>query len=426
MPADSVSTITLLSNQWLLSSGASWNNTASWSAGIPNGKAAVANFLASPSGITSPATITLDGNQTAGQISFNNTNAYTIAPGTGGTLTIDDTGDASGVNPLISVVAGNHVISAPVALANGITITTATSSGLTISGNITGNGGVTVAGTGMVTLGGADTFGSTTVNSGATLLVTGSLAAASTLTDNGKTTFAASKNTGILTRAFAGITIGNGAQVTIAAAAVHTNRTLLITASPSLTGSAMLDLTNNDMDIPNGNLATITAEIKTGFDGGNWKGAGITSSAAAADHLTALGVILNGTTYGYAGSLGLFDGSNPAASDVLVKYTYFGDANLDGTVDGSDYTLIDHGFTAHLTGWYNGDFNYDSVVDGSDYTLIDNAFNTQAGSLTTTAQIAASFASTTAAVPEPASGWTVAASAVLLAVRCRRSSCKAC
>ena len=72
---------------------------------------------------------------------------------------------------------------------------------------------------------------------------------------------------------------------------------------------------------------------------------------------------------------GVFDGINTTTNDVLVKYTYFGDANLDGTVSGADYQQIDAGFGLHLTGWQNGDFNYDGVVDGSDYSLIDNTFN---------------------------------------------------
>ena len=62
---------------------------------------------------------------------------------------------------------------------------------------------------------------------------------------------------------------------------------------------------------------------------------------------------------------------------MLVRYTYYGDANLDGKVDGGDYSRIDNGYLQQLTGWYNGDFNYDNAIDGSDYTLIDNAFNTQ-------------------------------------------------
>jgi hypothetical protein len=66
-----------------------------------------------------------------------------------------------------------------------------------------------------------------------------------------------------------------------------------------------------------------------------------------------------------------------STSDVEVRHTYYGDANLDGRLDGSDYSKIDNGYIRHLSGWSNGDFNYDGVVDGSDYTLIDNAFNRQ-------------------------------------------------
>jgi hypothetical protein len=62
-------------------------------------------------------------------------------------------------------------------------------------------------------------------------------------------------------------------------------------------------------------------------------------------------------------------------ADSLVKYTYYGDADLSGAIDGADYHQIDVGFGMHLTGWYNGDFNYDGIVDGADYALIDNTFN---------------------------------------------------
>ena len=55
-------------------------------------------------------------------------------------------------------------------------------------------------------------------------------------------------------------------------------------------------------------------------------------------------------------------GSSTSDGDILVMYTYYGDANLSGNIDGSDYSLIDNGFINHLTGWYNGDFNYDGVV----------------------------------------------------------------
>jgi hypothetical protein len=109
--------------------------------------------------------------------------------------------------------------------------------------------------------------------------------------------------------------------------------------------------------------------------------------------------------------LSSFDGAPTTDGDVLVKYTYYGDANLDGQVDGSDYSRIDNGVLNHLTGWFNGDFNYDGVINGSDYTLIDNAFNTQGAALASelsspnaaaTAQIAGA-AGGLVAVPEPTS-----------------------
>jgi hypothetical protein len=74
-----------------------------------------------------------------------------------------------------------------------------------------------------------------------------------------------------------------------------------------------------------------------------------------------------------------FDGVPVADGDILVKYTYYGDATLTGSVTSADYLQIDNGYNSGgaLKGWYNGDFNYDGVINGDDYTLIDNAYNSQ-------------------------------------------------
>jgi hypothetical protein len=222
------------------------------------------------------------------------------------------------------------------------------------------------------------------------------------------------------------LTVGSGGQAVIDS--TGTKKLLQLTAI-NTSGTGFLDLGNNYIVVHGGNLGTLIGEISTGLNlanGGYWNGAGILSSsaAAAAGHLGAIGIIQNnnaGTTiYGASAALGLFDGYNPSLTDVLIKYTYFGDANLDGMVDGSDYTLIDNGFTSKLTGWYNGDFDYSSSVNGSDYTLVDNAFNTQGAKIA--AQIAddskpavsGALAATTAAaiaVSSPAwNNWTAAAS----------------
>jgi hypothetical protein len=133
-------------------------------------------------------------------------------------------------------------------------------------------------------------------------------------------------------------------------------------------------------------------------------------------------VLPNGST----GTLySTFDGATTSKGDVLVKFTYYGDTNLSGAIDGSDYTAIDNGYLNHLTGWANGDFNYDGVVDGSDYTLIDNAFNSQGASLaaevaTPTAQIAG--APGGSAVPEPSTLGLLGIGAVGLLGRRRRKA----
>src|SRR5206468_10942099 len=52
-------------SQWALSAGGSWNTAGNWTNGVPNGATARANFLSGP-GLTTPATITLDGGKTVG------------------------------------------------------------------------------------------------------------------------------------------------------------------------------------------------------------------------------------------------------------------------------------------------------------------------------------------------------------------------
>jgi hypothetical protein len=75
-----------------------------------------------------------------------------------------------------------------------------------------------------------------------------------------------------------------------------------------------------------------------------------------------------------------FGGQTVALESVLARYTFYGDVNLDGVVDGLDYIYVDAAFTYYLatgeymSGWLNGDFNYDGVVDQVDYIYIDGAF----------------------------------------------------
>jgi hypothetical protein len=158
---------------------------------------------------------------------------------------------------------------------------------------------------------------------------------------------------------------------------------VLVTSGLTIAAGGTLDLTNNSAIIHGGDIVAITTLTQSGFNiaGGYWNGTGITSSTAAADttFLTTLGVVSNNLSG--SALYTSFDNQNVNLNDVLIKYTYWGDANLSGTVDGSDYSRIDNGHLTSSTGWVNGDFNYDGVINGSDYTLIDNAFNTQRAAL---------------------------------------------
>src|SRR5207253_2399094 len=98
-------------------------------------------------------------------------------------------------------------------------------------------------------------------------------------------------------------------------------------------------LADNDMIIDyfgTSPLATVQNQIKSGYAAGSWNGNGITSSAAAtaasSAHKTALG-------YAEASALGLttFSGQSVDSTSVLIRYTYSGDANLDGVVDTLDF-----------------------------------------------------------------------------------------
>jgi hypothetical protein len=102
-------------------------------------------------------------------------------------------------------------------------------------------------------------------------------------------------------------------------------------------------------------LAALTSQIASGRNGGDWSGSGIVTSAATSENLTTLGI-----------------SDDAAGSTVSIKYTYGGDANLDGEINVDDYGRIDFNVNiAGASGWLNGDFNYDGKINVDDYGIID-------------------------------------------------------
>ncbi len=144
-----------------------------------------------------------------------------------------------------------------------------------------------------------------------------------------------------------------------------------------------LDLADNDLLITSTSQSLVTGFIREARNGGAWDHAGITSSSArdSISHNTTLG-LMDGATYrALNGATATFGGLPVDDSNVLVKYTYYGDADFNGVVDFDDYSRTDSGFNSGQTGWFHGDFDYSGIVDFDDYSLIDLAFNTQSGTM---------------------------------------------
>jgi T5SS/PEP-CTERM-associated repeat protein len=147
-----------------------------------------------------------------------------------------------------------------------------------------------------------------------------------------------------------------------------------------------IDLTNNDLVIDyslSSPIASVIDQLRTARNNGAWNGNGITSSIAAASSpaATTLGV-MEGLDYRAIHGAGApFSGQAVDTTSVLVKYTWYGDTDLNGRVNFDDYVRTDNGFNNHLSGWLNGDFDLNGTVNFDDYVLIDLAFNTQSGTL---------------------------------------------
>jgi hypothetical protein len=144
-----------------------------------------------------------------------------------------------------------------------------------------------------------------------------------------------------------------------------------------------LDLSDNDLivDYNAGSpLGTIQNLLNRGRHDGAWDGFGITSSAAGANPQsnTTLGALESADYLAVYGTGATFAGRTIDSAAVLVKYTYYGDTDFNGSVDGDDYSRIDQGYNFGSSGWFNGDADGNGAVDGDDYALMDNAFSTQA------------------------------------------------
>jgi autotransporter-associated beta strand protein len=142
--------------------------------------------------------------------------------------------------------------------------------------------------------------------------------------------------------------------------------------------TSQLDLNNNNLVIDYSGaspLATVADQIKSGWASGSWTGQGITSGSAAA---VAAGASLHKTALGFAEAstlaISTFSGQNLDTDAVVVRYTYYGDANVDGVVNALDFNALASSYGS--TGsWVNGDSNYDGQINSLDFDAVSLNFN---------------------------------------------------
>jgi autotransporter-associated beta strand protein len=167
-------------NTWTGAPGASWSTGSNWStASAPNTANAFVNFANGPGGI-----VNVDAPQTVGTINIKSTGTYSIG---GAALTLDGdaaNGGRSAINvipvmdatggppPADPVLGSNHTISSNLTLANGLAANIGKSQVLTLSGAVSGSGGLIKGGGGVLVLSGSNSFaGGVTVYNG-TLAIT--------------------------------------------------------------------------------------------------------------------------------------------------------------------------------------------------------------------------------------------------------------
>lgn len=193
----------------------------------------------------------------------------------------------------------------------------------------------------------------------------------------------------------------------------------------SVSGGGFFDVTDNSLIVrsTSGGYAAEIAAVRA-LVGSWYSGAaglpgttGLGSSLAfypAEGAFTTLAVYDNsGLPTGGSVTFLTFAGQAVSATDILVKYTYLGDTNLDGVVDASDLSRVLQGINGGGTGWNFGDVNYDGVIDFADLGRTLAALRGQG------APLGGAAGGPGAAIPEPAAMGVLLAAVPLMGRRRR-------
>jgi autotransporter-associated beta strand protein len=382
---------------WITDGSGSWNNAGNWNGTAPNGTSHIANFNTPLSG---PATVTLDGAKTLGAITFlSAAHSFTIAPGSGGSLTLNN--GSNGASILDG--AGTHAIQVPIILVSDTVVDTAAlADSITLGAEVSGSGTLTKTGPGSLELLGNNSFtGKLTLSGGTTTFAPGGLGAGD-LDIDASTLAWASGNTDDITSGGRVITFGtspvtfdtNGNDVTLAgdfggagtsaltksglgalsldADATFTGDVTIAAGSLQLgtggaTGSVTpINLVNNGQLVVNRNTDLLLSSVITGTGGLAQNGPSILDLNAA-NTFTGDTTIASGATIRLFNSLGL-SGSTlvyPATGGMLDFDSNF--AVTLGALSGDKDLALNNSFLGPVTltvGGNNASTSYSGIISG--------------------------------------------------------------
>ncbi|MDB5326497.1 MAG: putative Ig proteinputative calcium-binding proteinFG-GAP repeat protein, partial [Phycisphaerales bacterium] len=191
-----------------------------------------------------------------------------------------------------------------------------------------------------------------------------------------------------------GVTVNTGASIVFNASQHLTNLIVngFATTSPGggkvlrVTGlaigaTAKIDLNDSDLIYDYAGVTPQQAAtrnlIAPAWMGGAWIGPGITSTAAknSVGRRTGLGYMEAADYKAIYGASATFDGETIDSTAVLVKYTLYGDADFNRTVDFNDFLKLQNGFGGTNGSFAQGDFDYNGVTDFNDFLILQNNFN---------------------------------------------------
>jgi hypothetical protein len=316
-----------------------------------------------------------------------NTNNGQIALLNGGQV------DFSGplTNSATGSISGRGVLSAAGGLTNSGQIQMSGGFG-DVFGAVTNNSRITVTGGSTTTFYSAvnTTVGSITVNTNSTVVFLGDMLGQSKISGPGTKDFEGNASGGPIATIVGDTIVGPAGNLLTDYIREHDLKVYgSVTIIPDGTAGAVsrvnslliaggiLDITDNDLIANTTSISTIASYIASAYHNGDWQGGGLGSSKAA--EVAADAFNLHKTALGYASAssinASLFDGQIVSGSDVLVRYTYSGDANFDGVVNALDFNALASNFGGTGMQWAHADFNYDGLTNTLDFNSIASNFN---------------------------------------------------